>query len=437
MIYDCFTFFNEFDLLELRLRILDRVVDRFVLCEAPFTFRGAPKPLAFAEQAERFAPWRDRIIALVYPGPPHPDPWRNEFGQRDHLIAGLRDAAPDDLVLIGDVDEIPDPANVGRTAAAGDIVTHLQRLSLGYFNRVVAEPWYGTRTISVGAIARYGSLNAVRGRPPTEFETVSGGWHFSSLGGPAVAEEKMRAYSHAEYDVPYYRDPARLTLTFAHDGDARWMPLDDSFPAVVREDPRWSRFVWPRPDALAPETLAALEHAYGCLGYVPSDAAAVLAVSPQADAWRTAGSARFGARFALAPDAAALAARADKGAWCVLDGLERVPADALRALRARCANVVAYAANARSRDVLDAVALGSGYPAGRALGRDELHAWLAELGWRVGAADRIAIPGVFALFAQMPAQLGVEVGRFRLPDVTRERLVEFLARGFVFTLGRT
>ena len=94
MIVDCFTFFDEFDLLELRLRILGGVVDRFVLCEAPFTFRGDPKPLHFASAPpERFARWRERITVLAYPGPADENPWQNEWGQRDYLATGLTGCA--------------------------------------------------------------------------------------------------------------------------------------------------------------------------------------------------------------------------------------------------------------------------------------------------------------------------------------------------------
>jgi len=65
MIYDCFTFFNELDLLEIRLNVLKDVVDRFVLVEATQTFTGRPKPLYYKENAARFAAFADRIIHVV------------------------------------------------------------------------------------------------------------------------------------------------------------------------------------------------------------------------------------------------------------------------------------------------------------------------------------------------------------------------------------
>ena len=64
-VYDCFTFFNELDLLEVRLNELDGVVDRFVLCESPYTFRGQPKPLVFQENRARFARFLPKIEHVV------------------------------------------------------------------------------------------------------------------------------------------------------------------------------------------------------------------------------------------------------------------------------------------------------------------------------------------------------------------------------------
>lgn len=65
MVYDCFTFFNELDLLEIRLNTLDSVVDRFVLVEANKTFSNMEKPLYFKENEGRFEKFKDKIIHIV------------------------------------------------------------------------------------------------------------------------------------------------------------------------------------------------------------------------------------------------------------------------------------------------------------------------------------------------------------------------------------
>ena len=61
-IFDVFTFYNELDLLELRMNILGDSVDYFVINEANITFTGKPKPLYFAENRKRFKKWEDKII---------------------------------------------------------------------------------------------------------------------------------------------------------------------------------------------------------------------------------------------------------------------------------------------------------------------------------------------------------------------------------------
>src|SRR3954469_17192036 len=115
MIYDCFTFYNELDLLEARLHEHGRFVDRFVIVEATTTFQGQPKPLWYAENAGRFAPFAARIEHIVVDFPPRVrnrlalrrnQTWGREHYQRDQIALGLRHARRDDLILVSGVDEI-------------------------------------------------------------------------------------------------------------------------------------------------------------------------------------------------------------------------------------------------------------------------------------------------------------------------------------------
>lgn len=107
MIYDCFTFFNEFDLLEVRLRELDPVVDVFVLAEATRTFSGTPKPLYFEENKEHFWPYLHKIRHIIVDDmPDDPDPWKLESHQRRSLARGLVGLDDMDVVIVTDADEI-------------------------------------------------------------------------------------------------------------------------------------------------------------------------------------------------------------------------------------------------------------------------------------------------------------------------------------------
>jgi predicted O-methyltransferase YrrM len=431
VIFDCFTFFNELDLVELRFRVLADAVDYFVVSEAPFTFRGEPKPLYFREAAERFARWRERIILLTYPRPFDPDPWQNEWGQRNFLVSGLDGCRPDDLILIGDCDEFPDPRNVGRRPATRRIIGHQQRMSAGYFNRVRTEPWIGTRTIEYRNIGVYGTLNDVRLAPLAELELVEGGWHFTSIGGAAVMAAKMRAYSHSEFDVPYFRDERRLDTLYNSERDEHWIPFDESFPAVVREDPFWSRHVWAKPARAVAET-AALEHAHGLLAYVPPDAARLIVVTDAPAPFAEAAAERFGDRFAgVAATLAPAVAGAGPGTWAILDGIGSDDTAALDRLCRSGAGVVLYLRNAGSLD--HRRALRDGRAAGRAIAIEEFRAWLSARRLEYRSVDRIATEGTFVNFDQLPEMVNAEIDGFQLSGVTRAALADFLARAFIYT----
>jgi beta-1,4-mannosyl-glycoprotein beta-1,4-N-acetylglucosaminyltransferase len=435
MIVDCFTFFREFDILELRLRTLEDVVDRFVLCEAAFTYRGDPKPLLFDPQAERFARWRDRITVIEYPGPPNPDPWVNEKGQRDYLATGLADLGPDDLVLVSDCDEIPDPANVTLAPPPGGIIGHHMLFARGYLNRLASERpvWVGTRSATMATYRANGGFSAVRNLPTDRITIVDGGWHFSSTGGAAVMALKMRSYAHWEYDVPYYRDLHRLAVMYEGDEDV-WVPIDERFPAALRGAHVWQRFVWERPPRDTAGLGERLEHAHGCFGYVAEDAAAVAVVAERPDGWDAAGRARFGDRFAgvftRIDDAAASAARP----VVVIDGLERQPPGTLAMLAAAGLPVVAFAANARAMERFQAVFDGTdGFAPGRALGRAELLAEIGAAGYRIERIDRVfsrcVIPSEIA-----PGQ-PVTAGSFTFAGMSLDELHDFLTNAYVVVLA--
>ena len=73
MVYDCFQFFNELDILKIRLHVLNPVVDRFVISEATETFSGLKKPLYYEENKELFAEFADKIIHVVVEDTPEGD----------------------------------------------------------------------------------------------------------------------------------------------------------------------------------------------------------------------------------------------------------------------------------------------------------------------------------------------------------------------------
>jgi hypothetical protein len=157
-IYDCFPFFNELDLLEIRLMELDPVVDRFVLAEAPVTHAGREKPLFFAENAKRFAKWRRKIVHVVVDDmPTGSDPWERENHQRNAIVRGLAKAVPNDGVIISDADEIPSADAVRRWPGDARVC---EQLFAYYWINCVGGMWAGPRILPFAQFTTFPNATA-------------------------------------------------------------------------------------------------------------------------------------------------------------------------------------------------------------------------------------------------------------------------------------
>lgn len=196
-VYDCFMFFNELDLLEIRLNILDPHVNFFILGESTETFSGKPKPLFYAENSERFKKWHKKILHVVIPTFETNNSFERAGYQKDYLRKVLKQSpspSPNDLVYFGDLDEIWIPQQIRN-----DRVYNLRQLNYSYYlNNRSSEQWVGT------IVGRYKSFkdsdfNTLRATHTNELD--NGGWHFSNMGGPEQIKKKLEAYDHQEYNT--------------------------------------------------------------------------------------------------------------------------------------------------------------------------------------------------------------------------------------------
>lgn len=232
-VYDVFTFFNELDLLEIRMNILYPSVDYFVIVECTETFSGKPKPLYYAENKERFAKFQNKIIHHVTTDAPKDaddlrqrlqNPqlsdldrqiitdaltsdnvpkdsihWLKEFYQKESIKKALVGLADDDICFVSDVDEIWNPEV--RLDFSRDVVYRLRQDAYAYYvNNRSAEPWAGVYAIHYGRI-KNNCLNHLRTPGKTKHVHVrNGGWHFTNLGGAEKIQEKIESYGHQEYN---------------------------------------------------------------------------------------------------------------------------------------------------------------------------------------------------------------------------------------------
>src|SRR6266446_2702387 len=140
MIYDCFTFFNELELLEIRLNELDNVVDKFVLVEGTVTFTNQPKELFFKDNSHLFKKFLPKIIHIIVNDSPNvfANPWLIEEYQFNSILKGLTKAKKNDTILLSCVDEIPNADVILRYKnKPADHKILLQKRSYYYLNYVV------------------------------------------------------------------------------------------------------------------------------------------------------------------------------------------------------------------------------------------------------------------------------------------------------------
>ena len=137
MVYDCFQFFNELDILKLRLHVMAPVVDRFVISEATETFSGQPKPLYYEENKEMFSEFADKIIHVVVDDTPPGYTHDRDTFQKNAVGRGLAGCTDEDIILFSDLDEIPNPEKVKEILEHFDptkIYHFAQRMFYCYLN---------------------------------------------------------------------------------------------------------------------------------------------------------------------------------------------------------------------------------------------------------------------------------------------------------------
>ena len=269
MIYDCIPFFNELDILKLRMQILSPYVDKFVLEESTVTFSGEQKEMIFAKNREMFAEFEDKIIYVAVDNSPMSGVTTHERDkfQKNQLIRGMADCKPDDIVIFSDVDEIPNPKVLEEILEHFDPakIYHLAQrmfycflnmeevsgnlLSItGEFPGIQQKKWLGTKICSFANLPKEGIV-FLREVSPGDVRSVrvpDGGWHFGYMGGDGERDVskrigiKVQAAAHQEYNESRYLNEAVDRLLCGEDifdRNAKFIrvPIDESYPEYLRE----------------------------------------------------------------------------------------------------------------------------------------------------------------------------------------------------------
>ena len=233
-IFDCFMYFDEEIVLDLRLNTLNEYVDFFVIVESIYNHRGEERKLLF--DPNKFKKFEKKIIYVVYKENPKEiekifnndnrgeksrkyilNASLRENGQRNFILNGLNKANEDDIILISDVDEIPNLENFSKEKFNHKIVLFKQDMFYYKFNLKLPNlVWSGTKACKKKDLKSPQWLRNIKDRkyPIYRLDTLfsntkyinmkfinNGGWHFSNIKTPIEIEHKLRSYlHHREFD---------------------------------------------------------------------------------------------------------------------------------------------------------------------------------------------------------------------------------------------
>lgn len=294
MVYDCFQFFNELDMLKIRLNVMAPIVDRFVISEATETFSGMRKPLYYEENKELLKEFEEKIIHVVVDDTPEGYTHDRDTFQKNAVGRGLIGCSDEDIIIFSDLDEIPNPEKAKEVIEAiranrngeRDKVFHMaQRLFYCYLNMeeisgsllaycgefegIERKKWLGSKICSY-KVAKTMPLGELRWPKCKDIgiRVDDGGWHFGYMGGSKEKDvkkrvaEKVRSAAHQEYNSRAVLSEVDDKIKDGEDIFGRsasfvQVAIDETFPEYIRTHQEEYKHLIKRDDT---KTEAAIRH---------------------------------------------------------------------------------------------------------------------------------------------------------------------------------
>lgn len=209
---DCFTFYNEIELLTYRLNLLKDVIDYFIIVESTHTFTGHEKQLYYNENKHLFEEFQDKIIHIIVDDFPHKypniniqnrDQWTNEDYQRNCINRGLVNLNDSDYIIISDLDEIPNPTILHSIKINNVKLDEVVSLEMDFYyynlNTLFENKWFKAKILNY---KKYKELNESCDKIRHMSQCYIGkcGWHLSYFGNSEFIKNKLINFSHQEYN---------------------------------------------------------------------------------------------------------------------------------------------------------------------------------------------------------------------------------------------
>jgi beta-1,4-mannosyl-glycoprotein beta-1,4-N-acetylglucosaminyltransferase len=228
-IYDCFMYYDEDLLLDIRLNSLDKYVKKFVITEATYTHNGSKKKLNF--DIQKYKKFQDKIeYIIVDQQPPNIieigkqdtakmleeklilNGMARDYFQRENLKRGLKNLDKNDLVIISDLDEIPNLENLDLNKVKNNIIIFQQKMFYYKFNLLYQEfVWAGSKAVKYKNFISPQWLRNIKSKkyPRWRLDVLfskkkysnllyinNGGWHFTCIRTPEDLEKKLLNFAH-------------------------------------------------------------------------------------------------------------------------------------------------------------------------------------------------------------------------------------------------
>ena len=257
-IFDCFQYFNEDHIADLRFNILNKFVDKFVIVESTVNHQGKPKKLHF--DIKRYKKFQHKINYIVVDDTPENIKKPHKGGeslveqhQRNSIMRGLKDANDNDLILLSDVDEIPN-LNKLNEYDKNKYAVFSQKMFMYKLNflNLKENNWHGSKICLKKNFKSPQWLRNLKFKkyPFWRIDKMrnlqiiqNGGWHFAYLQTPENISKKIKSFAHGEFNKRHLADETKIKNRIEKGEDVfergfkiKKIKIDETFPDYIRQN---------------------------------------------------------------------------------------------------------------------------------------------------------------------------------------------------------
>ena len=254
-------YFDDDLVLDIRLNTLNKYVDQFIIAEATLDHAGNEKKLNF--DIKKFIKFKNKINYIIVKDLPknvgyikkdwHPAHARDQF-QRNSLERGYKNFNDDDLIMISDVDEIPNPKKISEFNVKNKYACFIQKNFQAKINQlnITERDWPGTKICQKKFLRSPQWLRNIKTKKKSFWKfykdkepqiILDGGWHFSFLKKPDLIQRKIKSFAHQEFNQKKLVDIKQIrrrinSITDIFDRHYKYekVELDNKFPKYILEN---------------------------------------------------------------------------------------------------------------------------------------------------------------------------------------------------------